>query len=192
MASVSVRSLTSTLGSLELNPGKNHSARPVAAKFTISVRSKLAGIKSFTGLSNNVLEFNTKTTEEVSIENGCRTVAMRHRVKKHRLGRDRAHRKALLRNLTTDVLYHGRIRTTVAKAKATQPYVEKMIGLAKKGGVHNYRKALAFVYDEELVNTLFKTVNDKYAERSSGYTRIVTLWENRRGDNAEMAYIELV
>ena len=108
-----------------------------------------------------------------------------------KLGKTSTQRKALLRQLVTDLLANGKIETTFYRAKEVQPVVEKMITLGKKGGLYNYRRALAFITKEDVANKLFKEIAPKYAERNGGYTRVVRIGE-RRGDAAEMAIIELV
>ena len=108
-----------------------------------------------------------------------------------KLGKTSAQRKALLRQQVTDLLENGKMETTFYRAKEVQPVVEKMITLGKKGGLNNYRQALAFITREDVAKKLFDEVAPKYAERNGGYTRIVRLGE-RRGDGAEMALIELV
>ncbi|MBE6920652.1 MAG: 50S ribosomal protein L17 [Ruminococcaceae bacterium] len=108
-----------------------------------------------------------------------------------KLGKTSTQRKALLRQLVTDLLDNGKIETTFYRAKEVQPVVEKMITLGKKGGLANYRRALAFITKEDVANKLFKEIAPKYAERNGGYTR-VTRTGARRGDAAEMAVIELV
>ena len=108
-----------------------------------------------------------------------------------KLGKTSTQRKALLRQLVTDLLENGKIETTFYRAKEVQPVVEKMITLGKKGGLANYRRALAFITKEDVANKLFKEIAPKYAERNGGYTR-VTRTGARRGDAAEMAVIELI
>ena len=108
-----------------------------------------------------------------------------------KLGKTTAQRKAMLRQLVTDLLENGKIETTFYRAKEVQPVVEKMITLAKKGGLANYRRALAFITKEDVAKKLFDEVGAKYADRNGGYTR-VTRTGARRGDAAEMAVIELV
>ena len=108
-----------------------------------------------------------------------------------KLGKTSAQRKALLRQQVTDLLEHGKLETTFTRAKEVQPVVEKMITLGKKGGLANYRRALAFITKEDVANKLFKEVAPGYAQRNGGYTR-VTRTGPRRGDAAEMAVIELV
>ena len=108
-----------------------------------------------------------------------------------KLGKTSTQRKALLRQLVTDLLDNGKIETTFCRAKEVQPVVEKMITLGKKGGLSNYRRALSFITKEDVANKLFKEIAPKYEERNGGYTR-VTRTGARRGDAAEMAVIELV
>ncbi len=108
-----------------------------------------------------------------------------------KLGKTTAQRKAMLRQLVTDLLENGKIETTFYRAKEVQPVVEKMITLAKKGGLANYRRALAFITKEDVAKKLFDEIGAKYADRNGGYTR-VTRTGARRGDAAEMAVIELV
>ena len=108
-----------------------------------------------------------------------------------KLGRTSAHRKAMLRNLVTDLLREGRITTTITRAKETRRMAEKMITLGKRGDLHARRQALAYIYDEDVVTELFDNIAPKYAGRSGGYTRILKLGQ-RRGDTAEMVFLELV
>ena len=113
-------------------------------------------------------------------------------MKGHRkLGRPTAHRKAMLRNQVTDLLREGRITTTITRAKETRRMAEKMITLGKRGDLHARRQSLAYIYDEDVVTELFDNIAPKYAERSGGYTRILKLGQ-RRGDTAEMVFLELV
>ena len=100
-------------------------------------------------------------------------------------------RLAMLRNLTTDVIMHGKVETTEARAKETRRMAEKMITLGKRGDLHARRQVLAYVMDETVVNNLFTEIAPKYAERNGGYTRIIKKGP-RKGDAAEMAFIELV
>lgn len=108
-----------------------------------------------------------------------------------KLGKTTAQRKAMLRQLVTDLLENGKIETTFYRAKEVQPVVEKMITLGKKGNLAAYRKALSFITKEDVAQKLFKEIAPKYADRNGGYTR-VTRTGARRGDAAEMAVIELV
>ena len=108
-----------------------------------------------------------------------------------KLGKKSDQRKAMLRQLTTDLIDYGKIETTFYRAKEVQPVVEKMITLGKKDNLANYRRALSYITKEDVAHKLFKEVAPKYAERNGGYTR-VTRTGPRRGDAAEMAVIELV
>jgi large subunit ribosomal protein L17 len=116
---------------------------------------------------------------------------MRHRRQGRKLGRDASHRKALYANLTAALIEHGRIKTTVPKAKEVRPLAEQMITLARRGDVHSRRQALAFLRSQDVVHKLFSEVGPRFADRAGGYSRIVRLGP-RGGDAAEMAYLELV
>src|SRR5439155_19336847 len=116
---------------------------------------------------------------------------MRHHKAGKKLGRDSSHRKALYANLAGALIENGRIKTTEAKAKAVKPIVEQMITLGRRGGVHNYRRALAFLRSQNVVHKLFNDVGPRFAGRDGGYSRIVKLGP-RPGDSAEMVYLELV
>jgi len=116
---------------------------------------------------------------------------MRHRRAGKKLGRDSAHRKALYSNLAGALIEHGRIKTTVAKAKAVKPFAEQMITLGKRGDLHARRLALAELRSQDVVHQLFADVAPRFADRPGGYTRIVKLGP-RLGDAAEMVYLELV
>jgi large subunit ribosomal protein L17 len=108
-----------------------------------------------------------------------------------RLGGGSAHQKAILANLATSLFEHGRIKTTETKARALRPYAEKLITHAKKGALHNRREVLKKIRDKDVVHTLFAEIGPFFADRNGGYTRIIKV-ENRKGDNAPMAVIELV
>ena len=108
-----------------------------------------------------------------------------------KLGRDSAHRKAMLRNLVTDLLREGRIQTTEFRAKEARRQAEKMITLGKRGDLHARRQAMAYIYDESVVTKLFEEIAPKYADRQGGYTRILKLGP-RRGDAAEVVFLEVV
>ncbi|CAI9768499.1 unnamed protein product [Fraxinus pennsylvanica] len=125
------------------------------------------------------------------IDNGGRFFAMRHGKRVPKLNRPPDQRRALLRALTTQLLKHGRIKTTRARASAMRKYVDKMVTLAKDGSLHKRRQALGFIYEKEIVHALFAEVEERYGDRNGGYTRIIRTLP-RRGDNAPMAYIELV
>src|SRR3954447_14654048 len=116
---------------------------------------------------------------------------MRHARSGKKLGRDSAHRKALYANLAGSLIEHGRIRTTVTKAKAVRPIAEEMITLARRGDLHARRQAVAFLRSKDVVHRLFAEVGPRYADRPGGYARIVKLGP-RPGDAAEMAYLELI
>ncbi len=117
---------------------------------------------------------------------------MRHAKQRHKLSRDTAHRRSLLRNLSREVIQHERITTSQAKAKAVKPKVEKLITLAKRGDLHARRQALSELgQDKFVVHKLFEEVAPRYAERPGGYTRIVKLGP-RRSDSTEMVFLELV
>jgi len=116
---------------------------------------------------------------------------MRHLVNTKRLRRNSAQRKALLRSLVTSFLEKERIQTTLAKAKATRPMVEKLITLSKKDTLHARRRALRVVYKRDVVKKMFEDLGPRFSERPGGYTRIVKLGP-RKGDGAEMAILELV
>jgi large subunit ribosomal protein L17 len=117
---------------------------------------------------------------------------MRHQKKTVKLGRTQGHRNALLSNLAVSLIDHGQIKTTVAKAKAVRPFVEKLVTKAKTGTLHSRRMALADLrHNEAAVRKLFTEIGPLNAERKGGYTRIVKLGM-RRSDAAEMAIIEWV
>ncbi len=116
---------------------------------------------------------------------------MRHQLRVPQLGRPADQRKALLRGLATQLIREGRVTTTKARAKALRDDVERMIGLAKDGSLSSRRRAIGYIYDKKLVHSLFEKAKERYGDRNGGYTRIVRTVP-RRGDNAEMAIIELV
>jgi large subunit ribosomal protein L17 len=116
---------------------------------------------------------------------------MRHARSGKKLGRDSAHRKALYSNLAGALIEHGRIRTTVTKAKAVKPLAEQMITLGRRGDLHARRQATSFLRSRDVVHKLFAEVAPLFKDRPGGYTRIVKLGP-RAGDSAEMAYLELV
>ena len=116
---------------------------------------------------------------------------MRHKIAGRGMSRASGHRKALYRNLVTDLLKHEKIVTTEAKAREIRNMAEKMITLGKKGDLSARRRALAFIYDESVVEKVFGDIAKRYAERKGGYTRITKL-APRLGDGAPMAQLELV
>ena len=116
---------------------------------------------------------------------------MRHARAGKKLGRDSAHRKALYSNLAGALIEHGRIKTTLAKAKAVKPIAEQMITLGRRGDLHARRQALAYLHSNDVVTMLFSEVAPRFTDRPGGYSRIVKLGP-RWGDAAEMVYLELV
>lgn len=142
---------------------------------------------------------------------------MRHQCNRHRLGRAKDQREALLRSLATELFLHGEIKTTISRAKALKPYAENIITLAKKGDLHSRRLASKFIFDKEtgkfvdaktgevfenveegkklmpqtVLRKLFSQIGKKYENRNGGYTRIYNM-PPRRGDATEMALIQLV
>jgi large subunit ribosomal protein L17 len=117
---------------------------------------------------------------------------MRHAKKRNKLGRDSAHRKALLSNLSKEIIEHERIKTSQAKAKAAKPEIEKLITLGKRGDLHARRQALSVLrQDKFAVHKLFEEIAPRYAERPGGYTRIVKIGP-RKSDSTEMVFLELV
>lgn len=116
---------------------------------------------------------------------------MRHKEAGWKLGRNTSHRRALLRNLVTSLILEERIETTVPKAKAMRPNVEKMITLGKRGDLAARRQAAAYLLSREAVDKLFETIGPRFGDRNGGYLRIVrTRWQS--GDGADKAFIELL
>src|SRR5262245_65161472 len=116
---------------------------------------------------------------------------MRHKVGGYKLKRDVGARKALLRGLVTSVIEHERVVTTVPKAKAIKPLVDKVITLGKRDTLHARRQAAAFLESPASVKKLFETLGTRFGQRTGGYTRITRLGF-RKGDGAEQALVELV
>jgi large subunit ribosomal protein L17 len=116
---------------------------------------------------------------------------MRHKVGGRKLSRSSAHRRALYRNLVTDLLNYEKITTTEAKAKEVRSLAERMITLGKEGGLHSRRQALAYILDERVADKVFIKLAPRYAERAGGYTRITKIGP-RLGDGAPMVQLELV
>ena len=116
---------------------------------------------------------------------------MRHRNGNRKLSRNTSHRRALLRNLVTDFLDHGRLMTTLPKAKEVRPLAEKMITLGKRDNLHARRQVQAFLLRETIAKKVFDTIAPKFADRNGGYSRIIKLG-NRKGDGADLAIIELL
>lgn len=117
---------------------------------------------------------------------------MRHLNAGRTLGRNASHRLALFRNLTRALLEHGRIVTTVAKAKELRPFVEKLITLAKQGDLHARRLAIAKLPCKKSIKVLFQDVGPRFADRTGGYTRILKRHQVRLGDAGPTAIIELL
>lgn len=116
---------------------------------------------------------------------------MRHNVKGRKLSRTASHRKATLNSLTTSLLKHKRIKTTLAKAKETRVFSEKLITTARKGDLHSQRQVMDVIKDKEVVKELYSDIVPKIGDRPGGYTRVVKLGY-RNGDAAQMAILELV
>jgi large subunit ribosomal protein L17 len=117
--------------------------------------------------------------------------AMRHGKRFAKLNKPADQRKALLRALTTELIRHGRIKTTHARARAVRTTADHMITLAKDGSLHARRQALGYIYDKQLVHALFDGAAERYANVNGGYTRVLRTMP-RKGDNAPMGIIELV
>lgn len=116
---------------------------------------------------------------------------MRHKISGKKLGRNTSHRRSLLRNLVTSVIVEERIETTVPKAKAARPIVEKMITLGKRGDLSSRRQALAYLMTGAAVDKLFDTIGPRFGDREGGYLRIVRAgWQ--KGDGADKAFVELL
>ena len=116
---------------------------------------------------------------------------MKHRVAGRKLGRSSAHRLAVLRNLSTELFERERVRTTLMKAKELRPFAERLITLSRRGTLHARRRAARHVTRPDVLQKLFDTLSARFSERPGGYTRILKLGP-RRGDNAEMALVELI
>jgi len=178
------------VGQVRARAGVSRAPGPVAG---VALRSSFAPAGCSSGSASCFLGGGGLPGLGAGLELGeARVVASSHGKKIHRLGgRPADQRKALLRGLTTDLLRNGQVKTTLARAKAMRKPADKMIGLAKRGGLHARRQALGYIYDPNLVTALFNGVPDRYGDRDGGYTRITHLMP-RRGDNAPMALIELV
>jgi large subunit ribosomal protein L17 len=117
---------------------------------------------------------------------------MRHLKAGRKLNRNASHRDALMRNLARALIQHGRIITTVEKAKELRPFIEKLITLAKQGTLHSRRLAIARLHDKEAVSRLFSELGPRYEDRAGGYTRVIKRPERRLGDGGKTAFIELL
>lgn len=116
---------------------------------------------------------------------------MRHQVSSRRFDRSNGHRKMMFRTLVTDLLKHGYVKTTAAKAREARRHAEKMVTLGKSGSLHARRQASAFITEDAVVRTVFDDLADRYRDRPGGYTRMTKLGP-RKGDASEMAMLELV
>ncbi|SHN60762.1 50S ribosomal protein L17 [Erythrobacter sanguineus] len=116
---------------------------------------------------------------------------MRHGISGRKLGRKSGHRTALFRNMAAALIKHEQIKTTLPKAKELRPYIEKLITLAKRGGLSNRRLAMARLGDEAQLKKLFEVLGERYSDREGGYTRVLRAGV-RAGDAVQMAIIELV
>src|SRR2546422_11499109 len=116
---------------------------------------------------------------------------MRHKNAHRKLSRNTSHRRALLRNLVTDFLDHGRLMTTLPKAKEVRPLAEKMITLGKRDSLHSRRQLYAYLLREAVAKKVFETIAPRFSDRKGGYSRIIKLG-NRKGDGADLAIIELL
>ena len=117
---------------------------------------------------------------------------MRHRYAKKKLGRTTAHRIAMTRNMASSLIEHERIITTVQKAKAVKPFVEKLVTLSKEGTQHNRRRAFARLRNKDAARKLFDVLGPRFLERPGGYCRILKLAKPRLGDNGTRAILEFV
>ncbi|KAG7027848.1 50S ribosomal protein L17, chloroplastic [Cucurbita argyrosperma subsp. argyrosperma] len=194
----SFSSMRSALPSVEVGVRTPSRVSFPSSNGRVSGRTCSKQIASFSGLcplnpliSIGSSDYNSFEQNFTIVDNGYRVFAMRHGKRVPKLNRPPDQRRALLRGLTTQLLKHGRIKTTRARASAVRKYVDKMITLAKDGSLHKRRQALGFIYEKQIVHALFAEVKDRYGERNGGYTRILRTLP-RRGDNAPMAFIELV
>eukprot|EP00904_Undaria_pinnatifida_P013182 jgi/Undpi1/8995/HiC_scaffold_26.g11456.m1 len=148
-----------------------------------NIRAQGAAVSGFTG-------YNTVCQREAT-DDGNNLRMMRHRKGFKKLNLPADQRKALLRGLTTQIIRHGRVVTTLARAKAVRKRVDHMITLSKDGSLHARRQALGYMYDKQLVHALFESGAERYGDRNGGYCRVLHTMP-RKGDNAKMAVIELV
>ena len=116
---------------------------------------------------------------------------MRHGISQRKLSRKSGHRKALFRNMSAALVKHEQIVTTAAKAKELRPYIEKLVTLAKRGGLSNRRLAMSRLGDETQLKKLFDVIAERYKDRDGGYTRVIKM-SPRASDAAPMAVIEFV
>ncbi|KAF8822209.1 putative 50S ribosomal protein L17 [Cardiosporidium cionae] len=180
------------LSSKKLSADKHFAvfSKCTAMKFAFASSSSIASPFAFDGLE--ILSCLNKPRKIHIIKNTWISMKAHRPASFKKLSKSTDHRKAMLRALTTQIIRHGSVVTTEAKAKAVRKWVDKMITLAKRGGVHALRQALGWIYEKPLVFALFHQAPSRYAERYSGYCRVKKLSETRRGDSARMAQIELV
>jgi len=159
--------------------------------FYVSFAFKVTGGTAFIGRSLEVASQPKCPSSTIGSGSRSELSMMRHRHGFAKLGKPADQRKALLRALTTEVIRHGRIKTTLVRAKAVRKHVDHMIELGKRGDLHARRQAMGWIYDKQLVHALFEAAPDRYGEQNGGYTRVLRTVA-RQGDNAKMAIIELV
>jgi len=149
------------------------------------------GATSFVGRSAIATPSCSQPKQSIPFYQRSELNMMRHRKGFNKLGKPADQRKALLRALTTEVIRHGRIKTTLIRAKAVRKHVDHMIELGKRGDLHARRQAMGWMYDKQLVHSLFEAAKERYGKQDGGYTRVLRTVA-RQGDNAKMAIIELV
>mmetsp|Transcript_21134 Transcript_21134/g.58801 ORF Transcript_21134/g.58801 Transcript_21134/m.58801 type:complete len:162 (-) Transcript_21134:413-898(-) len=151
----------------------------------------LAGASAFVTGGTSFVGKPVTAMDRVETRSSTSLEMISHRKGFKKLGKPADQRKALLRALTTETIRHGRIKTTLIRARAVRKHVDHMIELGKRGDLHSRRQAMAWIYDKQLVHSLFDAAADRYADRNGGYTRVLRTVA-RQGDNAKMAIIELV
>mmetsp|Transcript_3116 Transcript_3116/g.4335 ORF Transcript_3116/g.4335 Transcript_3116/m.4335 type:complete len:158 (-) Transcript_3116:292-765(-) len=155
-------------------------------RFILSLLSIFSATFAFTVPRSNVLV--TPVCRQVTSPS---ITMISHGKRFKKLGKPADQRKALLRSLTTETIRHGRITTTLVRAKEVRKHVDHMIQLAKRGDLHSRRQAMAWIYDKQLVHALFEQAGDRYEDRDGGYTRVIRTMP-RAGDNSPMGILELV
>merc|ERR1712023_141315 len=133
-----------------------------------------------------------KIEKEAIIISNKMIVNMRHGIRTDRLGRPADQRKALIRSLTTDVLTHGRVKTTLLRAKYLRKYVDRIVTLAKRGDLHSRRQMEAFIYNKNLVRSILEEAPKRFSDRNGGYCRVSRDMDRRKGDAAKTAILELL
>jgi large subunit ribosomal protein L17 len=152
------------------------------------IGSRLKDETKFSRVANYQLPV---TSYQLPVTNYQLPTTMRHRCRVPQLSKPADQRRALLRSLTTELIRHGKITTTLARAKALRSEADRMITLAKDGSLAARRQAMGYIYDKQLVHALFEAATERYGSRNGGYTRVVRTVP-RQGDNSEMAIVELV